>query len=92
MIVIMVTVNWKLSLIVLAVSPVLVLLSLLRYRRSGTPARRQRRAEGQIAAKASEVSRQCTWCRALRRESYEKERFENDSAEALKESVSYSAA
>jgi ABC-type multidrug transport system fused ATPase/permease subunit len=87
MIVIMVTVNWKLSLIVLAVSPVLVLLSLLRYRKIRDSARRQRRAEGQIAAKASEVLSSMHLVQAFGRESYEKERFENDSAEALKESV-----
>ena len=87
MVVIMVTVNWKLSLIVLAVSPVLILLSLLRYRKIRDSARRQRRAEGQIAAKASEVFASMHLVQAFGRGSYEKERFENDSAEALKESV-----
>ncbi len=87
MIVIMVVVNWRLSLIVLAVSPVLVFLSLLRYRKIRDSARRQRRAEGQIAAKASEVLSSMHLVQAFGRESYEKERFESDSAEALKESV-----
>jgi ATP-binding cassette, subfamily B, bacterial len=87
MIAIMVTVNWRLSLIVLAVSPVLVFLSLLRYRKIRDSARRQRRAEGQIAAKASEVLSSMHLVQAFGRGSYEKERFESDSAEALKESV-----
>ena len=87
MIVIMMTVNWRLSLIVLAVAPVLALLSLLRYRKIRDSARRQRRAEGQIAAKANEVLSSMHVVQAFGRESYEKERFENDSAEALKESV-----
>jgi ABC-type multidrug transport system fused ATPase/permease subunit len=87
MFVIMMTVNWKLSLIVLAVSPVLAFLSLLRYRKIRDSARRQRRAEGQIAAKASEVLSSMHLVQAFGRESYENERFENDSAEALKESV-----
>jgi ATP-binding cassette subfamily B protein len=87
MIVIMVTINWKLSLIVLAVTPVLIFLSLVRYRKIRDSARRQRRAEGQIAAKASEVFSSMHLVQAFGRGSYEKERFENDSAEALKESV-----
>src|SRR6185503_2661323 len=87
MIVIMVVVNWRLSLIVLAVSPVLAFLSLLRYRKIRDSARLQRRAEGQIAAKASEVLSSMHLVQAFGRGSYEKERFENDSAEALKESV-----
>jgi ABC-type multidrug transport system fused ATPase/permease subunit len=87
MIVIMVAVNWRLSLIVLAVSPVLAFLSLLRYRKIRDSARRQRKAEGQIAAKASEVLSSMHVVQAFGRESYENERFENDSAEALKESV-----
>jgi ABC-type multidrug transport system fused ATPase/permease subunit len=87
MIVIMVTINWKLSLIVLAVTPVLVFLSLVRYRKIRDSARRQRRAEGQIAAKASEVFSSMHLVQAFGRGSYEKERFENDSVEALKESV-----
>jgi len=87
MVVIMVAVNWRLSLIVLAVSPVLAFLSLLRYRKIRDSARRQRRAEGQIAAKASEVLSSMHVVQAFGRESYENERFENDSAEALKESV-----
>ena len=87
MLVIMLTVNWRLSLIVLAVTPVLVLLSLLRYRKIRDSARRQRRAEGQIAAKASEVLSSMHLVQAFGRGSYEKERFESDSTEALKESV-----
>ena len=87
MLVIMLTVNWKLSLIVLAVTPVLVLLSLVRYRKIRESARLQRRAEGQIAAKASEVFSSMHLVQAFGRGSYEKERFENDSTEALKESV-----
>jgi ABC-type multidrug transport system fused ATPase/permease subunit len=87
MIVIMVSINWRLSLIVLAVTPVLVFLSLLRYRKIRDSARRQRRAEGQIAAKASEIFSAMHLVQAFGRGNYEKERFDSDSAEALKESV-----
>src|SRR5262249_4847472 len=87
MIVIMVTVNWRLSLIVLAVSPVLALLSLLRYRKIRDSAREQRRAGRKSAATASEVLSSMYLVQAFGREAYEKERFENDSAEGLKESV-----
>ena len=87
MLVIMVILNWKLSLIVLAVAPVLILLSLLRYRKIRDSARRQRKAEGKIASKASEVFSSMHVVQAFGRENYEKERFETDSVEALKESV-----
>ena len=87
MLVIMVFVNWKLSLIVMAISPVLVLLSVLRYRKIRDSVRRQRKAEGEIASKANEVLSSMHIVQAFGRETYEKERFENDSAEALQQSV-----
>jgi ATP-binding cassette subfamily B protein len=87
MVVIMVGLNWRLSLIVLAISPVLVFLSFIRYRKIRDSARRQRKAEGKIASKANEILSSMHIVQAFGREKYEKERFETDSAEALKESV-----
>ena len=87
MVVIMVFVNWKLSLIVMAISPVLVFLSVLRYRKIRDSVRRQRKAEGEIASKANEVLSSMHIVQAFGRETYEKERFESDSAEALQQSV-----
>lgn len=87
MVVIMVGLNWKLSLIVLAISPVLVFLSFVRYRKIRDSARRQRKAEGKIASKANEILSSMHIVQAFGREKYEKDRFESDSAEALKESV-----
>src|SRR5215510_3665241 len=87
MLAIMVAVNWKLSLLALANLPALIFLSLLRYRKIRDSARRQRRAEGQVASKASEVLSSMHVVQAFGRENYEKERFENQSAENLKESV-----
>lgn len=84
---IMVALNWKLSLIVLAICPVLGFLSFLRYLKIRDSARRQRKAEGKIASKANEVLASMHVVQAFGREKYEKERFESDSADALKESV-----
>jgi ABC-type multidrug transport system fused ATPase/permease subunit len=87
MVAIMVGLNWKLSLIVLAISPVLVFLSFVRYRKIRDSARRQRKAEGKIASKTNEILASMHIVQAFGREKYEKERFENDSSEALQESV-----
>jgi ATP-binding cassette subfamily B protein len=87
MVAIMVGLNWRLSLIVLAISPVLGFLSFIRYRKIRDSARRQRKAEGKIASKANEILASMHVVQAFGREKYEKERFETDSADALKESV-----
>ncbi|HXB74132.1 MAG TPA: ABC transporter ATP-binding protein [Candidatus Acidoferrales bacterium] len=87
MLVVMVGMNWRLSLIALAISPVLVLLSLLRYRKIRDSARRQRKAEGQIASRTSEVLSSMQVVQAFGREDYEQQRFESQSSEALKESM-----
>jgi ATP-binding cassette, subfamily B, bacterial len=87
MLVVMVGMNWRLSLIALGISPVLVLLSLLRYRKIRDSARRQRKAEGQIASRTSEVLSSMQVVQAFGREDYEQQRFESQSSEALKESM-----
>jgi ATP-binding cassette, subfamily B, bacterial len=87
MLAVMVGVNWRLSLIALAMAPVLVFLSLLRYRKIRDSARRQRKAEGQIASRTNEVLSSIHVVQAFGREDYEQQRFESQSAEALKESM-----
>src|SRR5690242_4991249 len=71
MLVIMVFVNWKLSLIVMATAPVLVFLTFQRYRRIKASAKLQRKAEGQIASKATEVLSSIVVVQAFGRENYE---------------------
>jgi len=87
MLVIMVFLNWRLSLIVLATSPALVFLSLQRYRRIKDSAKRQRSFEGQIATKANEVLSSILVVQAFGREEYEGAKFENQSVQTLEESI-----
>ena len=87
MLAVMVALNWKLSLVALGTAPVLVLLSVLRYAKIRDSARRQRKAEGQIASRANEVLSSMHLVQAFGREDYEQQRFESQSAETLKESM-----
>ncbi len=87
MLVVMVFLNWRLSLIVLATCPPLVFLSFRRYRRIKDSAKRQRRAEGEIASRANEVLSSILVVQAFGREEYEGERFENQSIETLEDSI-----
>ncbi|HYU47256.1 MAG TPA: ABC transporter ATP-binding protein [Terriglobales bacterium] len=87
MLVIMVFVNWKLSLIVLSTAPALIFLTFQRYRRIKASAKRQRKAEGAIASKANEVLSSIQVVQAFGRENYEGEQFENQSVQTLEESI-----
>ncbi|HKW76246.1 MAG TPA: ABC transporter ATP-binding protein [Terriglobales bacterium] len=87
MLVVMLFVNWKLSLIVVATVPPLIFLTFQRYRRIKASAKRQRKAEGEIASRANEVLSSILVVQAFGREEYEGERFENQSVETLHESI-----
>lgn len=87
MLVIMVLVNWKLSLIVLATAPALIFLTFQRYHRIKASAKRQRKAEGAIASKANEVLSSILVVQAFGRENYEGAQFENQSVQTLEESI-----
>lgn len=87
MLLIMLFLNWKLSLIVAGTFPALVFLSLYRFRTIRDSARRQRKAEGQIASRVSEILSSILVVQAFGRESYEEERFETQSVQTLKESI-----
>ena len=84
---IMFTLNWKLSLIVLASFPVLLLILLRLYRKVKKSARRQRRREGKISSRVSELLRAVLQVQALGGEKYEEERFASESAQTLEESI-----
>ena len=87
MLAIMLALNWRLSLVVLATFPALVFFAIFRYRTIRDSARKQRKAEGQIAARVSEILGSILMVQAFGRENYEEERFENQSAQTLKEGV-----
>lgn len=87
MIVIMFLVNWRLSLIVLAVFPVLGIISFYRFHAIRESARKQRKAEGRIASKLHEILSSILVVKAFGREQYEEERFESQSEAILGESI-----
>jgi ATP-binding cassette, subfamily B, bacterial len=87
MLTIMLFLNWKLSLVVLATFPILLTLSLYRYNTIKNSARRQRKAEGKIASRLSEILNSVLVVQAFGREDYEEERFESQSSLTLEEGV-----
>jgi len=87
MLVIMLSLNWRLSLIVFVTFPVLVFISLYRFRKIKLSARRLRKAEGKIASRITEVFSSVTVVQAFGRETYEERRFQAESVETLEESV-----
>lgn len=87
MVSVMLVMNWRLSLIILATFPVLVFLCFYRYLKIRDSVRRQRRAEGKIASRLSEVLHAMSVVQAFGRESYEEQRFTTQSAETLAESL-----
>jgi ATP-binding cassette, subfamily B, bacterial len=87
MLAIMLVLNWRLSLIVLVTFPVLVFISLYRFRRMKGSAMRMRKEEGKIASRISEVFTSVPVVQAFGRERYEERRFRAESVRTLEESV-----
>ncbi len=87
MIAIMLAMNVRLSLVVLATFPLLTVISVYRFRRIRDSARKVRRAEGDLASRVSETLNAIAIVKAFGRERYETERFETESSETLNESV-----
>src|SRR3989441_6004804 len=84
---VMFALNWRLSLIVLATFPVLVYALSYLYRKIKASAKRQRRSEGRIASRISEILMAVSVVQAFGRERYEEERFETESDQTLEESI-----
>ncbi|MGA9773568.1 MAG: ABC transporter ATP-binding protein [Blastocatellia bacterium] len=84
---VMLALNWKLSLVVLATFPVLLFITFYRYRTIRDSARRQRKAEGKIASRVGEVLNSIVVVQAFARESYEGERFDAQSRKTVDESI-----
>jgi ABC-type multidrug transport system fused ATPase/permease subunit len=87
MFVVMFSLDWKLALVVLATFPVLffTLFHVLKAVRKS--ARRQRRNEGKVASRIGELLMSVPLVQAFGRESYERERFESETAESMEESI-----
>lgn len=84
---IMLALNWKLSLVVLATFPALLFITFYRYRTIRDSAKRQRKAEGKIASRVGEVLNSIVVVQAFARESYEGERFDAQSRRTVDESI-----
>jgi ATP-binding cassette subfamily B protein/subfamily B ATP-binding cassette protein MsbA len=84
---IMFALNWQLSLIALTTLPVLSCVLQYLYRKIKTSARTQRRKEGRVASRVSEMLSAVSLVQAFGRQHYEEERFETESAQTLQESI-----
>ncbi len=83
MVVIMLLLDWRLSLIALATFPLLFFALARIYRQIKISTRLQRQREGRLAARLSEVLSSVRLVKAYGREQYEQERFEQESSQAL---------
>ncbi len=84
---IMLAMNWKLTLIVLATLPILSYVLFYLYGKIKASAQTQRRKEGKVASRLNEILASVSLVQAFGREKYEKERFETESAETFEESI-----
>lgn len=87
MIAVMLIINWKLSLIVLATFPFLFYSLYYLFGKVKASARKQRRREGRIASRLSEMLTAVPLIQAFGTERYEAERFETESDQILQESL-----
>lgn len=84
---IMFSLSAKLSLIVLASFPVLCLAIVGIYSRVKRSARKQRRNEGRLASRVSELLNAVPLVQAYGMEDYERERFDAESTQSMTESI-----
>ncbi len=87
MFVILMLLDWRLSLISLATFPLLFYALARVYRQLKTSVRQQRQREGRLAARLSEVLSSVRLVKAYGREQYEQERFEMESSQTLTEAL-----
>jgi ATP-binding cassette, subfamily B, bacterial len=87
MFIVMFALNWKLSLVVLAIFPLICYSLFYVYRRVKASARRQREREGMVASRIHEMLTGLHLVRAFAREKHEQERFEKESSHTLEEGV-----
>ena len=87
MLAIMFALDWRLTMIVLIIVPVLGGNLLLLYRKARGIARQQRKKEEKIASRISEVMSSVPLVQAFAREQYEEDRFGTESAAYLEESI-----
>jgi ATP-binding cassette, subfamily B, bacterial len=87
MIAVMVIINWRLSIIPLVTIPLLFGSLSYRFKKINNTASRQRSNEGKIATRLNEVLTAVPLVQALSQQQYEEQRFENESALSLEQSI-----
>ena len=87
MLAVMLWLDWRLGLIVLATFPILLGMFFYRYRTVRHSVARQRRKEGRIASQLTEILAAVPLVQAFGREQYEAERFETESSASLEEGI-----
>jgi ATP-binding cassette subfamily B protein len=84
---IMLALNWKLALIAAATFPLLSWALFHVLRKVKKSAKKQRANEGRLAAQVAEILGAVNLVQAFGRERYERERFEDESAASMEESI-----
>ena len=84
---IMFALNWRIGLISLATMPFLCFSLFHLYRKTKASVKRQKRQEGKVASRMTEVLSAIPLVQAFAREKYEEEKFDAATAETLQESI-----
>lgn len=84
---VLLAIEWKLGMIVMLSFPVLFLLLFFVLRRVKRSARKQRSNEGKLASRVGEMLTAVSLVQAFGRERYERERFDEESALSMEESI-----
>jgi len=87
MLIIMFTMNWELSLVLLVTIPILGLLLLLLNRKITAITKRQRKQEGKLATRINDILGSIALIQAFGREDYEEVKFKRVSTKNLKEGM-----
>ena len=87
MLAIMTAIDWKIGLIALATLPFLGYSLLHLYRKTKLSVKTQKKQEGQVASRMSEVLQAVPLVQAFARERYEAERFDAVTQETVRESI-----
>ena len=87
MLAIMVAIDWKIGLIALATLPFLGYSLLHLYRKTKLSVKTQKKQEGQVASRMSEVLQAVPLVQAFARERYEAEQFDAVTQETVRESI-----
>jgi len=87
MVAIMIALNWKISLIALATLPLLCYSLFHLYHRTKASIKKQKKQEGKVASRMSEVLSAIPLVQAFAREKYEEARFDHVTTQTLQESI-----